>query len=149
MDDRELFLWYAKTFLGKWYKWGGDDPSGFDCSGLVLECCQAIGWVNANTDLTADNMWVRWKDYAVVDPIPGCLVFWLNTAGKAVHVEICLRGRTPYGQALAIGAKGGGSTTHTVDDAIKQNAFIKVRPILGRSTGDLRYVDFLAHTENP
>lgn len=143
-----MFLWYAKTFLGRWYKWGGDSPQGFDCSGLVLECCQAIGWVNSMTDLSANDMWVRWKDYAVTEPKPGCLVFYMNTMGRATHVEICIRG-SDHGQALALGAKGGGSRTLTVEDAIRDRAFIKVRPILGRSsTQAIRFVDFFDFLES-
>jgi hypothetical protein len=43
-----------------------------------------------------------------------------------VHVEICLS------EELSIGASGGGSKTKTIKDAIKQNAFIKIRPIHSR-----------------
>jgi cell wall-associated NlpC family hydrolase len=38
---RIVALEYAWTFLGTWYSWGGDDPSGIDCSGFTGEVMQA------------------------------------------------------------------------------------------------------------
>ena len=59
---------------------------------------------------------------------------WENAVKRIVHVEICLN------ENLALGASGGGSKTKTVQDAIKHNAFIKIRAIESRS-GIAGYID--------
>ena len=57
----------------------------------------------------------------------GGLVFWGNQPnGKIIHIEIMIN------EDLAIGASGGGSRTRTRQDAIKHNAFIKIRPVDSR-----------------
>lgn len=135
MTERERFVAYAMTFLHQWYRWGGDDPSGFDCSGFVIECCKAWGLLPRHGDWTADGLWRRWKEdqetYEIV-PRAGCLVFF--GAHSATHIEIAIN------SWQTIGASGGGSRTLTIEDAIRDNAFIKVRPINSRSDL-LGYVD--------
>ena len=116
----------AMRFLGKFYIWGGDDPSGFDCSGFVIECLKSIGVLSRDGDWTAQTLWDLLQDRRTNIPTGGCLVFWKNNQGKVIHVEICLN------DELSIGASGGGSRTLTIEDAIKQNAFIKVRPFRSR-----------------
>lgn len=136
-SDREIMMQIAWTHMGTWYKWGGDDPSGFDCSGLAMECLQSVGLVGSKEDMTAQGMWTRFaleQNKQVANPYEGCLVFWQDDLGNAIHVEICIN------EQLAIGAKGGGSFVRTVEDAIERNAFIKVRPIHTRS-GIKGYVD--------
>ena len=57
----------------------------------------------------------------------GDLVFWASVrGGRIIHVEIMIN------EELSIGASGGGSKTKTQQDAIKHNAFIKIRPIDSR-----------------
>jgi len=116
----------AMRFLGKFYIWGGDDPSGFDCSGFVIECLKSVGLLPRSGDWTAQSLWNLFQDKKTDFPRGGCLVFWKNNHEKVIHVEICLN------DELSIGASGGGSTTITIEDAIKQNAFIKVRPFRSR-----------------
>lgn len=41
--QRKIATKVAWSFIGKWYKWGGDDPSGFDCSGFVIEILIGYG----------------------------------------------------------------------------------------------------------
>lgn len=127
-EARSIFIWYAKHFIGKPYIWGGDDPVlGFDCSGYVLMCLQGIGKLPRNIDLTAHGLWMRYAPERVLTPHEGCLVFWSDDGGKSIrHIEICLN------DELSLGASGGGSKTKTTDDAIRQNAFIKIQPIIGR-----------------
>jgi len=127
---REIAIDYIKYFVGHWYKWGGDDPSGFDCSGLVIEMLKSVGILDRGFDTTAEGL--RRMFPAVNKPYRGCLVFYGDT--RAVHVEICLN------ETLALGASGGGSKTKTVEDAVRHNAFIKMRPIK-RNRNILGYVD--------
>ena len=130
--DREIVLRVALSYLGTFYRWGGDDPQGFDCSGLVVECMKSIGKISRKLDFTANTMFTRWANGRVDTPEPGDLVFWHSKVNSLhiTHVEIALNDR------LAIGASGGGSKTRTIQDAIDQNAFIKIRPF--RSRGNLK-----------
>ena len=122
-DLRKLAIEYAKAFIGRPYIWGGDDPiKGFDCSGLILEVLQAVGIVPHGYDTTANGLYRRFSEN-FSPPGPGMLVFWLNLAGHAIHVEMMID------ESHTIGASGGGQATRTAEDAASQNAFIKIRPL--------------------
>jgi len=126
---RAKAAWYATRFIGTPYVWGGDDPmAGFDCSGLVVEVLQAVGRLAHGQDYSAHDLYTIFKPFQVDQGYPGCLVFWLNDQGKARHVEMMID------NDLLVGASGGGSSTQTLADAIRQNAFIKMRPL--RYRGD-------------
>ena len=124
---KEITTKYAWSFLGTFYKWGGDDPSGFDCSGFCLELLQAVGLVSRKTDYTAQGLYNKFQENEVKDPEEGCLVFWGENDKRIVHIEYCISAE------LSIGASGGGSRTRTVGDAVRDNAFIKIRPFRSRS----------------
>ena len=143
---REMFLAIAWRFLGTFYTWGGDDPSGFDCSGLVIECAKSVGILPRRGDYRACDLWTRWKCYTVTNPRPGDIVFY-GRGGEVSHVEICALERP----ACAIGASGGGSQTKSRADAIKDTAFIKVRPIWGRGPAHevVGIVDLFDHKDIP
>ena len=121
----------AWTMLDQPYTWGGDDPmKGFDCSGGVIEQLKSVGRLPRKFDCTAKGLWGKFPK--VKTPRAGCLVFYgLNTVE---HVEFCIN------RWLAIGASGGGSYVKTREDAIKYNAFIKLRPIK-RDRPIIGYVD--------
>ncbi len=129
MTQRETALKIAWHYLGTPYIWGGDDFSGFDCSGLMVEILKSVGALPRGGDWTASGLWKSFKDKCQVKkPGPGCMVFWSNRAGaKIIHVEMCLDDK------LSIGASGGGSKTKTEQDAVAQNAFIKIRPFRSRN----------------
>lgn len=129
--QRKLVQRIAFHYLGTFYIWGGDDPSGFDCSGFAIECLKSVGVLPRKGDWTANAL--SKKFISVMDPKGGDLVFWYNKSkSKIIHVEICL------GNGLSIGASGGGSKTKTIANAMRSNAFIKIRPIASRS-GDVEY----------
>jgi len=120
---RALAVDYAKHFIGTPYHWGGDDPmAGFDCSGFVVEVLQAVGKLQAR-DYSAHDLYTLFKPNVVALGYAGCLAFWLNDAGRAVHVMLLID------NAHVIGASGGGSKTDDLADAIRENAFIKMRPL--------------------
>jgi cell wall-associated NlpC family hydrolase len=129
MDKRQTAIMIAWSFLGRPYIWGGDDPvKGFDCSGFVIECLKSVGVLPRAGDWTAQGLKDYFKDNIVTTPGPGRLAFWQNRdKSRIIHVEMCID------KELCIGASGGGSKTLTSEDAIKQNAYIKIRPFKSRS----------------
>lgn len=128
MTERELFLSVAWEFLGRPYRFAGDDPlAGFDCSGFVVECLQAVGRFPFPGDASAQGLWERYKAFKGQRPREGDLIFWQNAAGEIVHVEIAVTAQH------SIGASGGGREIDTEQEAIDQNAYIKIRPLSGRS----------------
>lgn len=134
-SNKEIALDYIQRFAGKIYHWGGDDPmAGFDCSGLAVEYLKAGGLFPRKADMTAGGLLSQHRRVEIDKPSRGCLVFWKNSADKIIHVEICLNAE------LSIGASGGGRKTKTETDAIRDNAFIKIRAINSRK-GIAGYVD--------
>lgn len=120
-DRRLLGREIAFLNWGKPYHWGGDDPlQSFDCSGFVIEILKSTGELPRKGDWTAEQLRQMFKDNAT-DPFLGCLAFRILN-GKAYHVEYMID------KVHSIGASGGGSHTLTIQDAIRQNAYIKVRP---------------------
>ena len=123
---RDMVLKIAFSYLGKPYIWGGDDFSGFDCSGFVIECLKSVGVLPRKGDWTAAALWHMFP-IKPANGMAGDLVFWSRVeGGRIIHVEICVN------DELSIGASGGGSKTITREDAIRQNAFVKVRPMDSR-----------------
>ena len=119
---REIIVRYAEKFIGTPYIWGGDDPSGFDCSGLVIEVLKGVGVLPRSGDWTADSL--RKILVSATEPRKGNIVFYWNRGrNKVVHTEIC------FNDDLTIGSSGGGAETTTEEAAWRQNAYIKLRPI--------------------
>lgn len=121
MPDRFLALEVAWSLHGTPYIWGGDDPSGLDCSGLVIEILKSDGTLPRRGDWTANDLWVKWREARTERPDLGCLAFWFR-GGRATHVEFCIDGDH------TIGASGGGRRTINAQSAAEQNAYVKVRP---------------------
>ena len=125
-SNKDLALKYIWQYCGTPYLWGGAGPF-FDCSGLAVEFLQAAGLMYSNEDATAHGLYLKFKNKQSL-PGAGCLVFWFKD-GHAVHVEIMVS------RSQTLGASGGGSKTKTIADAIKQNAYVKLRPVNHR--GDI------------
>lgn len=121
---------YAMCFVGRPYKWGGDDPmGGYDCSGFIIELLNAWG-VCPRGDHTSQGLYDYYKKEEngfTCLPMLGALVFYGKSVSKITHIGFCISS-THY-----IEAGGGGSKTNDLQDAIDQNAFIRIRPIKRRS----------------
>ena len=131
---RKWFLATALAYLGTPYVWGGDDPSGFDCSGFVLECLKSAGVIGEHEDHTADSLMRKFADHVLQSPAEGTLLFTHHESGQATHVVICLDER------FQIGASGGTSKTSDIAAAWRNNAYVKIRPIR-LAMGRYRVVD--------
>ena len=121
---RERAISYLEKWIGHFYLWRGDDPKGFDCSGLIVEVLQAVGLISHKSDYTANGLYGMFKDRKRGHGYKGCLVFWMNsTQDRMIHVEMMVD------NYHVVGASGGGSRTKTIADAIRDNAFVKMRPL--------------------
>ena len=103
----------AWKLYGLPYRWGGDDSlAGFDCSGFCIEVLKSAGRLPRKGDWTAQGLYDYFLSNVIDRPKKGALVFWKN-AEKIYHVEFCLN------KYFSIGATSGGSTTTTIEEAIK------------------------------
>ena len=127
LHEKELRLAiidYASFFVGRPYRWGGDDPmEGFDCSGLAVEVLKSVGILRRGTDYTSQALYTKFKKYETGEPKKGSLVFYHNGRSnkRIIHVAIALD------RVRVIEASGGGSRTKSLQDAVDQNAFIRIR----------------------
>ncbi len=136
---RQTFIQACFHYLSLPYKWGGDDPlKGFDCSGLIQEIYSMIG-LDPIGDQTAQGLYnhfakqrgiVAWIPKAVqTQPKTGSLCFYGKSTKEISHIGMIIEGD------VMIEAGAGDSTTHTVEDASKKNAYLRLRSYKRR--GDL------------
>jgi cell wall-associated NlpC family hydrolase len=77
----------AFDFLGVPYRYGGSDPSGFDCSGLMQ-------WVFARHGMTlpreARDQYLLGREIDLGDVKPGDLIFFETVSRGASHVGMVI-----------------------------------------------------------
>lgn len=128
---KEDFKRVMLSFLHQPYRWGGDDPmAGFDCSGLVQELLAILN-LDPVGDQTADALMKFFLNPALGKIVErdeyetGCLAFY-GVDGRITHVAMMF---DPW---TILEAGGGGSKTLTLQDAINQNAYVRLRPVTRR-----------------
>tara|TARA_R110000868_G_scaffold262381_10_gene520744 strand:- start:488 stop:934 length:447 start_codon:yes stop_codon:yes gene_type:complete len=127
ISEVDMFVKCAFQWVGTPYRWGGDDPSGIDCSGLVQECLKSIGKNPPGGDKTADGIYRALLQYRKSSNAEkGCILFFGDHDEKITHTAIAID------RTFMVEAGGGGSRTKTTGDAWAQNAWVRIRPIATR-----------------
>ena len=122
-EKRFAALCYLWTLLGAPYDWGGEDPQGFDCSGLAQEFLRSVG-MDPPGDQGAQGLYRAIKAHQIFEtPHSGCLLFYGSDVTNITHVAIA------WTDELMIEAGGGGSRTTTPAAAHSVSAFVRLRPI--------------------
>ena len=83
-------LAFARKQNLKPYRWGGNGPDAWDCSGLTLAAFNKIGVVNMPRTAEAQRRWLASGRGTKITPgqeQPGDLIFW-GSKGEASHVVI-------------------------------------------------------------
>lgn len=120
---------YAKSFVGTPYKWGGQNPNGMDCSGLVIEILDSVG-AAPDGCRTAQQLHDFHKGFPQRRGA-GVLAFFGKDAKSIHHVGFMID------EVRMIESAPGGANIETKEDADKANAFVRIRPYFRRN-------DFLA-----
>jgi cell wall-associated NlpC family hydrolase len=109
------------------YIWGGQSASGLDCSGLVGEWWEDIGFRPEGFDTTADKLYDAYREgklpAAKLDRCEfGALVFY-GSGTNAKHIVI------GYDEETAIGADHGTDTTKTKSAAYARGAMVQLETV--------------------
>jgi cell wall-associated NlpC family hydrolase len=113
----------ARSMLGQPYRWGGDEPGGFDCSGLVLYAARGAG---VTVPRTAHQQAVSGAPVARGDLLAGDLVF-MHLAHKELHVGISLGD----GHFIHAPSRGGYVRIDSLDSPPYSKGFVGARRIIG------------------
>lgn len=73
----------ALQFLGVPYRWGGADPSGFDCSGL---CSYVYAQIGKDVPHYTGAIWAKFPKVASGDLQPGDMVFFRGLGHMGIYV---------------------------------------------------------------
>jgi len=118
MTEREIFVDYAMSWIGRRYVWAGDGPL-FDCSGYEVECLKAVGKLPAYVDYTAAGLFDLYKDNQKNFYKRSYLAFWMNQSGHVIHTEILID------EKHTIGASGGGRPKFDLYETIINDRILK------------------------
>jgi len=114
-----MFVTAALTMVGQPYRWGGAEPGGFDCSGLVFYAARRAGFELPRTAREQAHSGVA---VARAQVQPGDLVF-LRLARKELHVGIAI----DAGHFVHAPSAGGTVRIDSLASRPYANAFLQAR----------------------
>ena len=115
----------ALRYLGRPYRWGGNGPYSFDCSGFVIYVLRPFGVTlpRRSRDMASSGVHV-----AKSDVIPGDLLFFATAGGRTVsHVGMYIGG----GQLIhSSSTRSGGVIISNLHSAYYTRTFVTARRVL-------------------
>ena len=120
----ERMISFAYAQLEKHYRWGGNGPNNFDCSGLVLACLKVSNFFPSDVDTTAQDIYFYLSNQNWIEKkCRGAICFFGKRRDRITHIGIMVDDNN------FIGANGGNSLTISDEIAIKMNAKVDIRPL--------------------
>ena len=112
MTRTEIIMSVIQAYLKTPYKWGGADPDGIDCSGLVQEILWSVGMLPDKIDRTAQGLYYLYKvsDFILWDkPVTGFghVVFFNKTGSPRNRITHCEFVVSSLPKLISLGARGG------------------------------------------
>lgn len=127
-EKLDMMVFYAQYFIKTPYQWGGNNYSGYDCSGFVQEALASVG-LDPKGDQSAQTLYdyfsQRWDEKLN----RGSLLFFGKSKKQITHVALAVS------KNFMLEAGGGGHLITNEAAARAANACIRIRPIDNR--GDL------------
>jgi cell wall-associated NlpC family hydrolase len=121
-DPRQQIIASATAMIGQPYRWGGAEPGGFDCSGLVEYATNSAG---LHLPRTAREQMGAGVPVARSDVQAGDLVF-MHLERKELHVGIAL----DKGRFVHAPSRGGRVRIDSLNANPYARAFIKARRVI-------------------
>jgi cell wall-associated NlpC family hydrolase len=115
---RDSIMQFAVQFVGVPYKWAGNDPSGFDCSGYTKYVMKNFGYDLYR--IAGDQYYKNCKKIPFSEAQKGDLIFFGPSADKVTHVGIVY---SEKGEPIRM-IHAGSSTGITISD-VENNSYWK------------------------
>ena len=102
---RDSIIDFAKRFVGVPYKWGGNDPTGFDCSGYTKYVMKEFGYNLYR--IAGDQYYKNCEKIPFGEAQKGDLIFFGPSADKVTHVGIVSSEKGDPIRMIHAGSSGG------------------------------------------
>ncbi|GHU24513.1 hypothetical protein FACS1894172_06540 [Spirochaetia bacterium] len=102
-DTRDNIIDFAKQYIGRPYRYAGDSPDGFDCSGFV--CFVYRNSLGINLPHSSTGIWESGREVRIEDAKPGDIIVFANR-GRIDHVALLINSSTMI-HAVSDGSKTG------------------------------------------
>ena len=110
------------------YKWAGNGPYDFDCSGLVIKVLHDIGYTLPDMKAQDIYKWAIKKEFYSCNPEEDCLLFFGKSEEKITHIGIAI----DQHYMIEAGGSGRESLKMTKEQLALKDARVRIKKITNR-----------------